>query len=134
MNPKLEKWAFRLAAMAWMGMVTWFSSQPGSKIQIQHPLDKIVHFGTFGVMAYLLCLGAGPRWRWHGAWMAALVVSAFGAFDEFHQHFSEGREVSLGDWLADTAGAVAASIAWLWAWSQGRRSQRMEQDRTPGWK
>jgi hypothetical protein len=50
MNPKLEKWIFRLAALAWMGMVTWFSHQPGSKVQIDHPIDKIIHCGTFGVM------------------------------------------------------------------------------------
>jgi VanZ family protein len=56
--------------------------------------------------------------------MAALAVSLFGVFDEFHQHFREGRTVSLGDWLADTIGGIAASVAWLWAWSQGLRAGR----------
>jgi len=124
MNPKLEKWIFRIAALAWMGMVTWFSDQPGSKVHVQPPLDKVIHCCVFGVLAFLLALGAGPRWKWHGAWMAALAVSSFGILDEFHQSFSPGRSVSLGDWLADTAGGIGASLAWLWAWSQGLRAGR----------
>ncbi|MCB9495932.1 MAG: VanZ family protein [Fibrobacteria bacterium] len=130
MNPKLEKWAFRLAALAWMGMVFWFSSQPGTKVHVEPPLDKIIHAGVYGVLAFLLALGAGPRWKAHAAWMAWVVAVAFGASDEFHQSFSPGRSVSFGDWFADLGGATAASVAWLWAWSQGRRSTWMDRHQT----
>jgi VanZ family protein len=37
-----------------------------------------------------------------------LVVSAFGASDEWHQSFVPGRFTDFWDWLADTLGAAIA--------------------------
>jgi VanZ family protein len=129
MNPTLEKWAFRVAALCWMGLVWWLSSKPGSQVQIKPPLDKAIHAAVFGVLGYFLALGAGPRWKWHAAWMAIVGVMGFGAIDEFHQSFSPGRSMGLDDWFADAAGGVAAAAAWLWAWAQGRRAMRMEMEK-----
>jgi hypothetical protein len=41
--------------------------------------------------------------------------------------------MSLDDWLADTAGGVAAAVAWLWAWAQGRRAMRLEMEKSTRW-
>jgi VanZ family protein len=47
-----------------------------------------------------------------GAAVALLASSAYGVTDELHQHFVPGRDVTLGDLLADVIGAAAgASIA-----------------------
>lgn len=124
MLTKLETWSYRLAALAWMGLISWFSSQSGSKVHVVPPLDKVIHLCVFGVLGYLLALGAGPKRRWHALWIIPILVSLCGGADELHQAFSPGRSVSIGDWLCDTAGGIAAGIAWFLAWSQGLRSKR----------
>jgi VanZ family protein len=116
---RIEKWFFRIAAMAWMLLLSWESSRPGTEVHIQPPIDKVVHASAFGVLGFFLALGAG-RFRGKILWLIPLIVSLFGFFDEFHQSFSPGRTVSALDWLADTVGGIAAAAAWWLAWRQGR--------------
>lgn len=117
-----ENWLFRAAALGWMALLTFQSGKPGSAIRIEHPIDKLVHAAAFGVLGYLLALGAG-RARGKVLWLVPLLVSSFGFVDEFHQSFSPGRSVSVGDWLADTTGGIAAAFAWWLAWRQGMASR-----------
>jgi VanZ family protein len=81
-------------------------------------VDKVAHFGVFGLLATLL-LRTPQVWRrvgWRG-WIAVLAVSAFGGTDEWHQSFTPGRSVEFGDWLSDTTGAALAVALYLnWAW------------------
>ncbi len=116
---KYEAWVFRLAAVAWVALISWESGKPGSEVHIQPPIDKVVHACAFGVLGYLLALGAG-RFRGHVLWLVPLLVSSFGFLDEFHQAFSPGRSVSALDWLADTVGGLAAGVAWWLAQRQGQ--------------
>jgi VanZ family protein len=51
-------------------------------------------------------LGNKPR----SAWIALVLVSAYGMSDEWHQSFTPGRSVELADWLADTSGAAMAIV------------------------
>jgi VanZ family protein len=53
--------------------------------------------------------------------VSGLVVSAYGASDEFHQSFVPGRDCDVYDWLADTIGGFAAAAA-LFAWAIIQRS------------
>ncbi len=80
-------------------------------------LDKVAHFGVFGLLATLVLRTASiwrRRWR---AFLAIGVVSLFGATDEWHQSFTPGRSVEFADWIADTAGATLAVALYLrWAW------------------
>lgn len=117
---RIEKWLFRGASLAWIVLLSWESDRPGSEVHIEPPIDKVVHACAFGVLGFLLALGAG-RLRSKILWLVPLMVSAFGFIDEFHQSFSSGRSVSALDWLADTVGGVAAAVAWWLAWRQGRR-------------
>jgi VanZ family protein len=117
---RIEKWLFRGASLAWIVLLSWESDRPGSEVHIEPPIDKVVHACAFGVLGFLLALGAG-RLRSKILWLVPLMVSAFGFLDEFHQSFSLDRSVSAMDWLADTAGGVAAAVAWWLAWRQGRR-------------
>lgn len=76
--------------------------------------DKLVHFVVFGLIATLAlrALSGSPFRR---AWLAVVLVSLFGASDEFRQSFTPGRSMSFADWIADTAGAIAAvSVYTLW--------------------
>jgi hypothetical protein len=72
--------------------------------------DKVTHFLMFGLLATLVVRnGFTPR----HAWIAVLLVSLFGATDEWHQSFTPGRRVELADWVADTLGAAVAVAAYL---------------------
>jgi VanZ family protein len=77
-------------------------------------IDKVAHFGVFGLLGTLLCR-VRPTWR--GAGWALLAASAFGATDEWHQASVPGRTPDLGDWIADTLGAaLAVSLYVGWGW------------------
>jgi hypothetical protein len=43
--------------------------------------------------------------------LTALIGSAYGAIDEFHQYFVPGRSCDVWDWLADTLGALLGALA-----------------------
>ena len=82
-----------------------------------HPVDWVVHSGAFYGLGFLLSLGIGSPRR---IWIAAILVSLFGAADEFHQSFVPGRSCTASDWMADTLGGCAAATTWFLAWRQGR--------------
>ena len=69
--------------------------------------DKVVHFSVYGLLGTLACRAIAGR---RGAWWALIVVSAYGATDEWHQYFVPGRSTELADWVADTAGAAIAIL------------------------
>ena len=75
--------------------------------------DKIVHFVEYLPVGFML---AGLlRSKLPGARFiliipgVAMIAMALGGFDEFHQSFVPGREVSLGDAIADVLGATAGA-------------------------
>lgn len=112
---------FALAALLWAGLIVFLSSRGGTQTPpMPHPVDWIVHGGAFFGLSFLLCLAVGSG-RYF--WMVPFLVSFYGATDEIHQYFVPGRDCSLGDWLADTAGGTAAAVAWFLAWRQGRGSR-----------
>ena len=62
-------------------------------------------------------LDAKGRFSGWPAWLAVLIVSAFGVTDEWHQSFVPGRDCDVFDWLSDTLGAALAVILYVkWAW------------------
>lgn len=73
-------------------------------------LDKLIHFSMYGVLAVLVMRARRSQ---TSLWVAALVLvalSAFGAADEWHQGFIEGRSASLYDWIADTLGTAVGIL------------------------
>jgi len=68
--------------------------------------DKLIHAAAYAGMACLF-------WQsWRGrvsyrllALITVLFCSLYGITDEWHQSFVPGRDASIYDWLADTAGA-----------------------------
>lgn len=78
--------------------------------------DKVVHFAMYAILAGLIVLASTGRRSRVGALLATvLLVSAYGALDEWHQQFIPGRSMELGDWLADTIGAMvgATTVAFV---------------------
>jgi VanZ family protein len=76
----------------------------------------VVHFVAFGFLATLTVRLLPPS----RAWLAVLAVSLFGATDEWHQSFTPGRMMDWTDWVADTAGALVAAVAYT-RWAAYRR-------------
>lgn len=77
--------------------------------------DKLAHFLIFGLLATsVLRIPSFCNQGLRGAAAAALVVSCFGAIDEFRQSMTPDRAVELMDWIADTAGAIVAVISYTY--------------------
>ncbi len=88
--------------------------------------DKHAHFVTYGALGALVVWGltdrSPARTTWTVAVAAVALAAVYGASDEWHQSFVPGREVSVLDWAADTAGAgLAAAALRAWAIIRARR-------------
>jgi VanZ family protein len=103
---------YRWLALGWAAAIFVFSSIPGQKLPMPVGIDyfdKLVHALVFAVLGYLSAraLRRLP--------LAVLVAVAWGVLDEVHQTFTENREPSVYDALADAIGVVlgAALAHWL---------------------
>lgn len=116
---------WRIAALLWMILMFWLSSRSdlpgGFDLPGWLPLDKVAHFGLFGVLAALLYLAGSS------ALLAVAIAALYGVSDEVHQMFVPGRSPDVRDWLADLAGALAGVWAViLMARGGSRRRQPLE--------
>jgi len=80
--------------------------------------DKIAHLLVFGLLATtILRIPDVFKLGWRGVYSVILVVAVCGLLDECRQLFTPGRSVELNDWLADSCGAILASILYFkWHW------------------
>jgi VanZ family protein len=115
-----------LALLAWMALITYWSSQGTLPIDspevanllknLQHRIAHLFAFGVLGLLA---------RWAFDGmprpSLAAIALVSLFGALDEWHQSFTPGRRAALDDWALDSASAALA----LYIWSRLRTRSRV---------
>ena len=70
---------------------------------------KLVHFASYGLLCLLWWRALRERLPSTAALAGAfLVAAAYGAIDEYHQSFVDGRVGSPIDVAIDTAGAAAA--------------------------
>lgn len=91
-----------------MGWASHQSSMPLG-VEIVHPWDKVLH----GILFASLGLAAGWALEGRLAWLWILgLLVLIGGLDEFHQSFVPGREVSLGDVVADGVGAALGLVVW----------------------
>lgn len=90
------------------------SSVPNLRPPGSWPLrDKAVHAVEYGILGWLMARAVGRRT--FGGWAATIGLAAVvGTVDEIYQSVVPGRFASLGDALADLAGASAGAAAWAW--------------------
>ena len=73
--------------------------------------DKLVHFICFGGLAFWVAFGcdffANSKLK---IFVPVIIVSIYGIIDEIHQSFTPGRSSTVGDWIADTLGALLGSF------------------------
>ncbi len=97
--------------------------------------DKLAHLLVFGLLATaVLRIPRIFNKGWRGVCITIALLSLYGALDEYRQSFTVGRAVELDDWIADTLGAIIASIVYykwhcyrrLLEWSTSAKSQRSD--------
>jgi VanZ family protein len=113
-----QRW---LPPFLWAAFILILTSIPGSHLPAlpSRNFDKIVHLAIYGVLGWLTVRAWSSGSRGVAAGLAILVlISCFGALDEWHQQFIPQRSMDILDWTADTAGAT---IGVLLAIMSGRR-------------
>ena len=107
-------WLWVLALAAMIGFASGQSRVASPEIA---EFDKVAHFFVYGLLATLVARNLPVSRR---VWLAILLVSLFGASDEWHQSFTPGRSATVADWVADTLGAALAAAAYAgWAGYRG---------------
>jgi VanZ family protein len=104
-----------LLALAWMAVIFYLSHQPTLDTpSLFENQDKAMHGGAYGLLAILMLgampLRSPPGYTSRQVWLSVLLASLYGISDELHQSFIPGRSPEVGDWLADTLGALLAAM------------------------
>lgn len=81
---------------------------PNTYPPTEHNMDKVLHFGAYGFMAFLPALVIGSRRNL--VWVAVFLLGV-GAATEIGQYFVPERSCSWGDFAANTLGVVVGSFA-----------------------
>ena len=116
-----------LPPLAYMLFIFFLSAQETIPSVIQPLLvflkDKTLHAIEYGVLALLVFRAARMQFPRACVVRVAVLAAAFamlyGLSDEWHQVYVPNRDASLGDLLADAAGAALAAGACL-AWYKRR--------------
>lgn len=119
-----------VGVLGWAGVIFYLSTMTGQEVEQALPFavwDKALHFLAFSAGAFLIAaaLRFSFGWRWRVIVPVTLVlVSLYGASDEWHQQFTPGRSaLDVGDWTADTLGGIGGSLVCcgVSAWNSRRR-------------
>jgi VanZ family protein len=103
---------FWIGTICYWGVLFALTHLPPSKIHEPTSItDKQAHFIAYAVLSF--SVGATlmvtlPGRRWIPLFVIAMAM-AYGAIDERTQPMF-GRDCELGDWIADTLGAVSAAV------------------------
>lgn len=96
---------FKILTIAALGVVFVMSLRPSVSVGGMAHIDKVLHFGAYGVLAGLARLGWPKLW---GGWLF-LLLGIFGIVIEILQHnMALGRTGSLADTAANLAGVGIA--------------------------
>jgi len=84
--------------------------QPGAGNLFNAPWDKVVHLGTYGLMAMLI----GLAFRRMPLPLVLLMTVGIGACDEIAQLYIPGRSADIGDYAADGLGCLLVILPDYW--------------------
>ena len=120
---------FFLPAIAYAALIFWSSAQsrlPETTLFVPGG-DKLVHGAGYALLAGLTLWGARRSGVLRRLWPWMLLIGLYGATDELHQAFVDGRDASVLDWCADVAGALLCALLWQ-AWAPAQRAEPAKQD------
>jgi VanZ family protein len=108
---------FRLPVVLYAGLIFFLSSGPVASTELENIPDYYLHFSEYCLfyvaMFWAIHEGFRPLQGRGSYWLPAVLTILFGISDEFHQMFVPGRDASVLDILADSAGAAAGTVAAL---------------------
>ena len=109
---------FLLAALSWIGLIFYLSSQPSIETPTLFPgQDKLFHLIAFGILGFL-AMGARQAsqqgYSNRQVWQVVFAVMLYGILDECHQYFVPGRNADVYDVLADAIGGLLGAWAMYW--------------------
>jgi VanZ family protein len=112
-----------MAAIFAVSSLPRLPSPPGGlSFTAAHVLE---YFGLAALLVRALAGGLRQPVTAGAAVFAVALAVAYGATDEWHQHFVPRREMDAGDLLADAVGASAGAVA---MYALGRRTVRAPAD------
>jgi VanZ family protein len=102
-----------LPPLVYMAAIFHFSSESQPLPMLTERVwDKLLHtieYIGLAVLVFRALDGEELGW-WPAAVLTVMIVSAYGASDEWHQAFVPMRSSDVKDWLTDTlAGAIGAA-------------------------
>ena len=115
----------RLAMFALAGywlVIFLLTHVPSSMIKPPKISDKLMHFLAFGGLGMLMCYVTTSDRLVRRFSIIAIIGMSYAAIDEYTQGFVRGRSPDVMDFVADTAGILAAiavysflrAIYYLW--------------------
>lgn len=109
-------WPFAIALAIFLASGTKDLAAPDFGFDFSY--DKLAHLLVFGLLATaVLRIPSIFNKGWRGVCITITLISLFGALDEYRQSFSPDRFVELDDWIADSLGAIIASVVYYkWHW------------------
>ena len=114
---KKAKYLYWLPAVLFASLIFYMSEQqnpPGASLfEFLPNADKLAHMAEYFILSllvYLALVKAHTCKAPAAAVFSVIIISIYGASDEFHQNFTPGRTVDFFDWLADLTGALAAQV------------------------
>ena len=110
----------QLPAILWALIIFTGSSIPAEDFPDLHifTYDKVFHFVLFGLFCYFLFRALRyqtrfPKLALQAPWVAFFITVGYGVFDELHQVLVPGRYPDAADFLADSFGALTATLLLL---------------------
>ena len=94
-------------AALWAAVLFLLSELPGTDGGVPAGTDKLVHGGLYLILGLSLAWGKARTGSGVPVVVLLLIGVGYGALDEWHQSFVPGRELSAGDWVADSTGVMS---------------------------
>ncbi len=117
---QLGRWSLLL--LVWMGVIFFFSHQPGSGRNIEPPLWYVLERKSAHVFEYAVLMGLAtyffrslfPKDKHTRILLIAFIFTlSYGCIDEIHQAFIFGRGARMSDVLIDGGGALLMTTLFL---------------------
>lgn len=101
----------RLGPLVVMAAIFFTSSLSGAApdgmlSQVPSALHDPLHVPAYTALAATLCLALPRRRGWRTALLVGILTMGYGLFDEWHQSFVPGRQVSAADLGRDALGCA----------------------------
>ncbi|MCL1891500.1 MAG: VanZ family protein [Coriobacteriia bacterium] len=126
--PRILAWAL---VVFWAALIFVLSSIPGSEYPPHHEsLNVVAHFCLYLVLGVLLTVAVSQSRLplWQVAIVAFILGSLYGASDEVHQLFVDGRNADPMDWIIDTIATAVGVVGALFYISARKVTDSRERD------